>query len=780
MYKRYFFVAALILAAFTELSAEEDFVQNDYYVALSEETGVGDVALDEYVIVKDIKRESDNIFGQPVSGTSVKSAELENRKTNSLKELSAVVPNFHIPDYGSKTTSSVYVRGLGSRIDQPVVGLYLNGVPCMNKSMFDFDFYELRSVEVLRGPQSTLYGRNTMAGIVSVMTKDAFNPLTNAYLSYGSYNDMKLRLSHYNHVGKVGFSVGGYFNQNDGFFKNEYTGKKADEGKSYGGRIGLNWKKGDFYLNYTGNLDVVDQGGYPYVMYSEGKPGSVNYNDPCGYDRVIVSNGLFLKYNTDKVQFSSATGYQFLDDEMVLDQDFSPRSIFAMTQAQHENSLTEEFVIKPYNSQSDYKWLFGAFGFYKGLEVAAPVTFKKDGISSLIESGVNNVEYLSNMGMALDILNDNLLIDSEFEYPTFGAALFHQSEINNLFTDGLTLTLGVRLDYEKASLDYNCRADVNYIFTPMLTDARDIVTMVNGSEDKSFWQVLPKVALKYDFNEKNNVYLSVAKGYKAGGFNTQMFADIMQSQMRVDIKKDLYDQIPDRLTQVKETLAPILLEKVNYDMKEVISYDPEYSWNYEIGSHLSFIDNKLQADLALFYIDCKEQQLTVFAESGLGRKMANAGRTESYGVESAVRANICKGLWLDAAYGYTHASFKEYFNGKVDLSGKYVPFAPQNTFSAGLEYELNINRKLLDRILFNVNYAGVGKIYWTEDNSKSQDFYGLLSGGVSFQKKGVKLGVWAKNLTDEDYSTFYFESLGNGFMQKGKPLQIGADLKWTF
>lgn len=91
MYKRYFFVAALMLAVVSELSAEENFVQNDY-VALSD--GVGDVTLDEYVIVKDIKRDNDNIFSQPVSGTSVKSAELENRKTNSLKELSAVVPNF--------------------------------------------------------------------------------------------------------------------------------------------------------------------------------------------------------------------------------------------------------------------------------------------------------------------------------------------------------------------------------------------------------------------------------------------------------------------------------------------------------------------------------------------------------------------------------------------------------------------------------------------------------------------------------------------------------------
>lgn len=778
MYKRYFFVAALMLAAVSELSAEENLVQNDY-VAQSE--GIGDVALDEYVLVKDIKRDSDNLDSQPVAGSSVKSSELENRKTNSLKELSAVVPNFHIPDYGSKTTSSVYVRGLGSRIDQPVVGLYLNGVPCLNKSAFDFDFYELSNVEVLRGPQSTLYGRNTMAGIVSITTKDAFNPLTNAYVSYGNYNDLKLRLSHYNHIGKMGFSVGGYFNQNDGFYTNEYTGEKADEYRSYGGRLGLNWRKGDFYLNYTGNLDITDQGGYPYMMYSENGGVSVNYNDPCSYDRVIVSNGLFMKYSTDRVQFSSATGYQFLDDEMILDQDFSPRSVFTMSQAQHENALTEEIVVKPLNNLSRrYSWLFGAFGFYKKLDVAAPVTFKEDGISSLIEKSVNSVEYLSNMGMALDIRNDNLLVDSEFEYPTFGAALYHQSEFKDIFTDGLTLTLGVRLDYEKAALDYDCKADVDYIFTPMLTEERGVETKVAGSEEKSFWQFLPKVTLKYDFDRNNNVYLSVAKGYKAGGFNTQMFADIMQSQLRVDIKKDLYNQIPDRLTQVKEMLAPILLEDVDYDMKDVISYDPEYSWNYEVGSHLYFFDGGLQANVALFYIDCKDQQLTVFAESGLGRRMANAGRTESFGVESSVKANLCKGLWLNAAYGHTQASFKEYFNGKVDLSGKYVPFAPQNTFSAGLEYELNINRKLLDRILFNVNYAGVGKIYWTEDNSKTQDFYGLLSGGVSFQKRGVKLGVWAKNLTDEDYCTFYFESLGNGFMQKGKPLQIGADLKWTF
>ena len=113
---------------------------------------------------------SDNTRSMPISATSMSMLKLEQRGISSVKELSAIAPNFYQPDYGSSITSSIYVRGFGSRIDQPVLGVVIDGVPLMNKNVYDFDFYDIRRVELLRGPQGTLYGRNTSGGVMNITT----------------------------------------------------------------------------------------------------------------------------------------------------------------------------------------------------------------------------------------------------------------------------------------------------------------------------------------------------------------------------------------------------------------------------------------------------------------------------------------------------------------------------------------------------------------------------------------------------------------------------------
>ena len=117
-------------------------------------------------------------------------------------------------------------------------------------------------------------------------------------------------------------------------------------------------------------------------------------------------------------------------------------------------------------------------------------------------------------------------------------------------------------------------------------------------------------------DRRNTLYATVSKGYKAGGFNTQMFSDVLQQQV---MKQMGFGSL--------------------YDVADVVTYKPEKSWNYEVGAHLSTPSHKVQADLALFYIDCRDQQLTVFPEGQVtGRLMTNAGRTRSFGGEASLLA----------------------------------------------------------------------------------------------------------------------------------------------
>jgi len=180
---------------------------------------------------------------QPVAASIVGSRAIERGRIGAVKNLSQTVPNFHAPDYGSRMTSSIYVRGLGARIDQPVIGLNIDNVPVLNKDNFDTELADAERIEVLRGPQSTLYGRNTMGGVVNVYT---LSPLTyegvRLMAEYGSGDSYRFRASSYYKLAPdLGMAVTGYYTHTGGFFENQCTGEKCDRERLGGGRWKLQW-----------------------------------------------------------------------------------------------------------------------------------------------------------------------------------------------------------------------------------------------------------------------------------------------------------------------------------------------------------------------------------------------------------------------------------------------------------------------------------------------------------------------------------------------------------
>ena len=126
------------------------------------------LSIDEVGVVVRQPKQHFGLKSQPISSSVIGGSLLKQERILSIKDLSAIVPNFYQPDYGSKMTSSIYVRGFGTRIDQPIIGLTVDGVPYLNKNTYDFDMLDIARIELLRGPQSTLYGRNTMGGQMNV------------------------------------------------------------------------------------------------------------------------------------------------------------------------------------------------------------------------------------------------------------------------------------------------------------------------------------------------------------------------------------------------------------------------------------------------------------------------------------------------------------------------------------------------------------------------------------------------------------------------------------
>ena len=134
-------------------------------------------------------------------------------QVNSIKNLTGLVPNMFIPDYGSRLTSAVYIRGIGSRINTPSVGLYVDNIPYIDKSAFDFDYSDIERIDVLRGPQGTLYGRNAMGGLIKIHTKSPFSYQgTDLRIGAGTHNAYNTSLTHYHRVSeRFAFSTGGFY-----------------------------------------------------------------------------------------------------------------------------------------------------------------------------------------------------------------------------------------------------------------------------------------------------------------------------------------------------------------------------------------------------------------------------------------------------------------------------------------------------------------------------------------------------------------------------------------
>lgn len=761
---------------------------------------ISTVHLQEVSVVSSIK---DDVAArqQPASVSMIDREQMQENNVTSLKGVSALVPNLFIPDYGSRLTSAIYVRGIGSRINTPAVGLYVDNIPYMDKSAFDFNLYDIERIDVLRGPQGVLYGRNTMGGLVRVFTKNPFvYKGTDVHLGYATKdNHCNLSATHYQSIGdKLAFTVGGYFDRGDGFFRHGLTGNKVDGIQAGGGKVRGIYKATDkLTFDLAVNYDYTDEDAYPYyytgtLSGEEQYPellGMISANRSSQYYRGLLNAGLNIEYKTDKWQMNAVTSYQNIKDRMYMDQDFIAPDIYTLEQKQRINTINEEVIFKNLNKKT-WEWVTGVSLMYQTLHTDAPVVFYEEGTKTLIEDNVNGVfrrlkatnPRMPTMGITLlsDVFGVNTVTDS----PTLNASLFHQSRLH---LGKWTLTAGLRLEYEKLKLKYLSNGRMKFDFDVLISPGREMAFFdikanadMNGKLRNEYFRVLPKLAVQYNIDEGNNVYLSVSEGLRSGGYNLQMMADLSQANMKNGMMEGLKERGGNMVAGMMKGVDVASDVDVNS-----ITYKPEYSWNYEMGTHLTLADKSLLVDAAVFYSRIYNQQIARFSSNGLGRMMVNAGLSHCLGFEASVKWRPDAHWTVMGNYGYTNSKFLSYEDGKGnDYEGRYVPFVPQHTMNFDASYLWNIKhgdcRWALKSVVLGANCTAAGRLFWTEKNDVKQPFYAMLGAYLSFVADKYNVVLWGRNLTNTRYNTFYFESANRGFEQHGKPLQIGVDINLNF
>ena len=758
------------------------------------------VDLDEVVVVSQPK-EQVRLRLQPVSSNVFGSEQMQQLNVRDLSQLSQYVPSFVMPSYGSRLTSSMYVRGIGSRINNPAVGVYYDNIPLMSKSAFNNHFYMLDRVDVLRGPQGTLYGQNTEGGLVRIYSKNPMNYQgTDVRLGIGTGLYSNVEVAHYHRPSeKLAFSVAGFYSGLKGFIDNQNFDKKNDLTNEAGGKLRLMYapnKKLTF--DWTADYQYVNQNGFGYgeMIKETGSQGDMEFKtkpeDPSttimnGYKRNMFTTGLNISYNTEKLLFTSTTSYQFLEDLMLMDQDYMAPDYLRLEQRQKMNALTQEFVLRNHDT-SRWQHTTGLFGSYQWMRTDAPVYFG-EGITAPIGNAIANAMKNSMIkgmlgrfmaqGMTAEqaqaaaeaavakmgvTMTAEMAVPGLYHTPQMSLGLYHESNI--LITDRLKATVGLRLAHDWAKIEYDALAYMNMTGgTASATATYHLTSHVADNRSKSFTQLLPKFALTYTFDENiGNIYALVSKGYRAGGYNFQMFSDILQTDLNAhqqDAMRGDYD--------VEHSAA-------DYDaIEETTQYKPEESWNYEIGTHLNLFGGSTHLDLSLYYMQIRNQQLSVMMPgSNYGRIMVNAGKSHSCGVEATLRGRAFDNAFdWGVTYAFTNAKFDEYDT----YNDNYVPFVPQHTFSAMADYHFG-------NFTIGANLAGQGKTWWDEANTFSQKLYATLGAHADYDFGPVLVSLWGRNITNTNYNTFAIASSAVGgthyFAQKANPIQVGLDVDIHF
>lgn len=636
-----------------------------------------------------------------------------------LRNLSGIVPNFYMQEGGLKLSTPLYVRGIGTTSGVPSVGLYVDGVPVFDKNAFIFELYDIRQIEVLRGPQTTLYGRNSINGLININTNapdDKFAlQATIGYSSYSSQNYLAiLNLPIKKLYNRLSFS----YNKSKGYFKNQYeNNKKSNPSDSYHIRYqGHIQTSRDWSVKLGAEHCHSYDGGYAYASVDSlrDKRYSVNYNTPSSYRRDLTSAHVSLNKRWEQINFASVSSYAHSNDKQFLDADFTRLDVFDNQKKSHQHLYTQEFTLQSAKKQR-IEWTIGTFGFYKDLTNRYIANFGTDRFY-LLPMKLDHAKYFNNT-------------------TTWGIAGYGQIAVREIWP-GMTFTAGLRYDYEKTELNYN---------DSLLFSGNNRYSSYHDTHEKrDFDAWLPKFSLLQQWNSQLSLYLSVSKGYKAGGYNI--------------ISNDMSSQLVQ------------------------LQYDKEVLWNYELGVKYFSPNQRLSLNAALFFIDWKDQQ--IFVMGMMGPALKNAGDAHSIGYEADLHWEFLSGLTYFLSMGYTHAQY--YHNANKSHEGNKIVMAPEFTGNTGLRYHKKINASWCRAFTASTNVNGFGTQYFDEANLLEQKPYFLWNLDFGISARHWEFKIWGKNILDKAYFSYMLTNpIGNKLPQykdmgqSGAPARFGASITFN-
>jgi len=634
----------------------------------------------------------EDVMDVPASVTVFTDKDIEDHNIIDSFDLYRMTPNIHLVQTGAKATTGMgSFRGIGTYMSgEPVVGFFVDDVYQTNTQI---DLVDVERVEILRGPQGTLYGRNTEAGLIHVITKRPDNKWrASAKADYANYNTISTQASAGGPIVEdtLFFRFSGLTRDTDGYFTNKADDDdKVSQTRDLDVRTGVRWTPTDKW-DLALNLDVQDiTGGYAdFALMKDIKddPHKVDVDWEGETDLSARGASLRAQYDLGEMRILSITAARTDDRTLNNDVDFTTNNVMRLLIDTNDDQISQEFRLSSNDEEAPLKWVTGVY-LYKDEHVDDFRTQMMN-FATLRQKGTTDTE-----GMAL-----------------FGQASY-------LLSCDVEATAGMRYAHEKREFEYTWRDGA-------LMGVQD----EEGTADKEFDAWLPKFALAYKGFERVMPYVSMARGYKSGGFNLKSDADT--------------------------------------------PFDAEYSWSYEAGAKTNWLDNRLEVNLAAFLI--KSEDMQVLQPSFPDFTVDNAGEATSKGFEAEVRARPVRQLELTGGLGFTRVQFDEYDKGGVDLSGKTVPNVPDFTGMLGATYRFD------NGLFASADYTRTGSLYLDAENTHKLGAYQIVGAKIGYETETWDVYLWGKNLFNATYITRAFESSNKWYARAGDPLTFGISAQVRF
>ena len=672
-------------------------------------------------VVVTAQKEPANATSLPVSVSTVTAKGLRDSGATTVSDAASGVPNVFFTEFTARKLSNPRFRGIGSSPANPAVTTYFDGVPQLNANSSSVELLDVEQVEFVRGPQSALFGRNALGGVINVLSArpslSAWTRSVSVPLGNLGAVDVRGQASGPIIEGRLGLGVAVQFGRRDGFTVNDVTGNDLDSRSAFSAKTQLLWTPSAAWearllvsgeRARDGDYALTDLGGL------RANPRRTSRDFEGFTHRNVANTTLLLRHERDALAFTSTTGIVHWTTEDSTDLDYSPLPLVRRQNAERSTQFTQEvrvasheWVPSFFGDDIGFRWQAGAFLFTQNYTQDAVNAFAPFVLSPFVNVPVDQHSPQAELG------------DS-------GLGVFGQA--TTTFAQRFDVVVGLRFDHERKD------ATLNTFYTPAVAAPRETAA------DDSYSNVSPQLAAAYRLNDRLTLYGSLAGGFKAGGFNA---------------------------------VSPVGRE----------AYGVEQSWSIEGGAKTTWLSGRVAANLSLFRIDWEDLQLNLPDPRVPGQFFIdNVGGAGSSGLEVEVTARALPALDVFGSLGVTNANFKTgSVSSGIDVSGNEVPFTPGQTAAFGAQFARDVREYA---VTVRGEAVVTGAFHYDDRNAASQDTYTVTNLRAGARRGRYALDLWVRNAFDVHFVPLAFPYPGlapSGFVgENGRPRTLGVTTTVSF